>query len=414
MQIKLLAKSILGTDKNMFDSPYKNLVPVYRMKIQNEEHINNDILFEIYMIMFAEKLYFSNLLLSGQLKNNFSNPPEGKGIDVSQLKIGDKFNNYADLCRFLNQKDSLTGKQRQNQTKLFKRFFDWEKTGRGNEIVITKKFIIPKPMKLQNRDKGVYIQYVEHLILAHLYNCENNMDELSQLDLLIKLGFTNNNFRELVYQVNKKRKMEITDLGVNEQSKEEFVSDVQSICYQIIYRAIKSLENRRLITKEKITVIDNHVADIEELDKIREVELKLLKKYGLKTISQVYMNPQIRKCFLREKSKLLSKKYGWEYIYVKYRLKSSHEDILYGFQILNDEIKKELNGKIVRRMTEELNKKEEMLERDIVDVASLFDKDFDTGKQLYDVMKDEKDKCLDDREKYLKLYLQYITHYIQL
>ena len=51
-------------------------------------------------------------------------------FDVSGIHIKQKYKNYAELCRKLNEPDNLKGKQRQNQIKKFKRYFTWRKTGR--------------------------------------------------------------------------------------------------------------------------------------------------------------------------------------------------------------------------------------------------------------------------------------------
>ena len=94
-------------------------------------------------------------------------------------------------------------------------------------------------------------------------------------------------------------------------------------------------------------MIDGTVADIGMQDKIREVELQLFKKFGIKNISQVYMSHDLQSNFYKQRNNTLFEKYGWKHIQSKYQMKSTSFDILYGIGMIFSEIKGELNLKIV-------------------------------------------------------------------
>ena len=59
-------------------------------------------------------------------------------------------------------------------------------------------------------------------------------------------------------------------------------------------------------------MIDGTVADIGMQDKIREVELQLFKKFGIKNISQVYMSHDLQSNFYKQRNNTLFEKYGWK------------------------------------------------------------------------------------------------------
>lgn len=288
---------ILNEERNLFDSPFKALIPTYVKR--NDEALNYDLFF----IGLAEKIYFANLIK--EMKLSASDITKGN-LDVFEIHIRQKYKNFAELCRKLNEPDNLKGKQRQNQIKKFKRYFIWRKTGKGNEIEIVQKFSKPKAESLKNREKSIYIKHLEYLLLAHLYQCKDHTDELSLTDIMIRLGFVKESFKILENRTIFSSK-ERADKNLQEKAEEDFVQDVRSISYGIIYRAIESLKKRRLITCNKVVVIDGTVADVDMQDKIREVELLLFKKFGIKNISQVYMNHDLQSNFYKQRNNTLFK-----------------------------------------------------------------------------------------------------------
>lgn len=400
--------SILNEERNLFDSPFKALVPAFAKR--NDAALMGDVFF----IGLLEKIYFSNLIK--EMKLSTSDIINGD-LDVSGIHAKQKYRNYAELCRKLNEPDNLKGKQRQNQIKKFKRYFIWRKTGNGNEIEIIQKFSKPKNEPLKNRGKSIYIKHIEYLLLAYLYQCKGHTDELSLTDIMVKLGFVKESFRTLESNtIFSSKEREEKDL--QEKSAEDFVQDVRSISYGIIYRAIESLKKRRLITCNKVIVIDGTVADFEKQDKIREVELQLFKKFGIKNISQVYMSHDLQSCFYKQRNHILFEKYGWKHIQSKYQMKSTHLDILYGINMIFSEIKNELNYKIVYRMLEELQIKQKTLQEKIDFEALPFEnleskKFYDEEKYvIYDLMADN--SSIADEKKYLSEYENLLCRHIPL
>ena len=400
--------SILNEERNLFDSPFKALIPAYVKR--TDAMLGCDLFF----IGLAEKIYFAKLIK--EMKLSVSDITKGD-LDVSGIHIEQKYRNFAELCRKLNEPDNLKGKQRQNQIKKFKRYFTWRKTGKGNEIEIVQKFSKPKAEPLRNREKSIYIKHLEYLLLAYLYQCKDHTDELSLTDIMIRLGFVKESFKTLENHTIFSSK-ERGDKDLQEKAAEDFVQDVRSISYGIVYRAIESLKKRRLITCNKVIVIDGTVADIDKQDKIRETELQLFKKFGIKNISQVYMSHDLQSNFYKQRNNTLLEKYGWKHIQSKYQMKSAHQDILYGICMIFSEIKGELNLKIVYRMLEELQGKQKLLQENINFEALPFEnmenKKYSNEEKyaVYDLMEDN--SSVESEKKYLSEYEGLLCKYVPL
>lgn len=254
-------------------------------------------------------------------------------------------------------------------------------------------------------------------MLAYLYQCKDHTDALSLTDIMIRLGFVKESFKTLENHTIFSSK-ERDDKDLQERAAEDFVQDVRSISYGIVYRAIESLKKRRLITCNKVIVIDGTVADIDMQDKIREVELILFKKFGIKKISQVYMSHDLQSNFYKQRNNALFEKYGWKHIQSKYQMKSTSSDIIYGIGMIFSEIKGELNLKIVYRMLKELLRKQKILQDNINFEALPFEnmgnKKFSNEEKyaIYDLMAD--DSSVENEKKYLSEYENLLCKYVPL
>ena len=165
-------------------------------------------------------------------------------------------------------------------------------------------------------------------------------------------------------------------------------------------------------------MIDGTVADIGMQDKIREVELQLFKKFGIKNISQVYMSHDLQSNFYKQRNNTLFEKYGWKHIQSKYQMKSTSSDILYGIGMIFSEIKGELNLKIVYRMLEELQSKQKLLHQNINFEALPFEnmenKKLSNEEKyaIYNLMAD--DSSVENEKKYLSEYEGLLCRYVPL
>lgn len=231
---------------------------------------------------------------------------------------------------------------------------------------------------------------------------------MSLTDMIIQFGMVKGAYPQL-----KQRLYEMEDFNFEDCVVKDFVQDTQNISYQLIDRTLKSLCDRRLITCEKIILVDNKEATLKQKDIIRHTELVLLKKFGLKKISQVHMQPDIQRKFYAERNKLLQEEHGWKYIQTKYQLKSKQEDILYGIQGITQEIKRELAELFRMRMYHEYDKKKQKYYNEIVDFSRLFDEsensDNETNIACHDIMANVKSA---DKQKYLDKYEEMIRKYI--
>lgn len=398
---------ILNLDRNLTDSPYRSLAYLLA-----NQRFNEEIFSQILLIHFAEKIYYAKKIsvMDEKEKEEFFKITNGEKLpDCKDIHAKQIYKSYAELCRLLGEPCNLKGKQRIKQINRFKRCFNWKETGNGNELVITQKYNRPKPEKKKGNGNVVYMKHIEYLLLSYLYNCENNVAEMSLTDMMIEFGFVKEAYRELKSEIYR-----IEDFDIIDSARKDFIQDTQNIAYQIIYRTLESLSDRRLITYRKLVTIDNQLADLEQLNIIRHTELELIKKYHLKKVSQVHMKPDIQRKFYAERNKILLNQYGWKYIQNKYQIKSSHDDILYGIQNITDEIRNELSNLFKERMLHEYDKKKATYHKDIIDFTKLLDGEEAPSQKedsiiCYDILADVKSE---DRQKYLDKYLVMITSYL--
>nr|DAT84930.1 MAG TPA: GIY-YIG nuclease superfamily protein [Caudoviricetes sp.] len=74
-------------------------------------------------------------------------------INVSNLEIGQVFNNQREMCKYLNQEYMSTGNSKKSQLKEWKRYIDWEKD--GQKIIVTEIYDTPLPKVDKRKNNGL-------------------------------------------------------------------------------------------------------------------------------------------------------------------------------------------------------------------------------------------------------------------
>lgn len=73
-------------------------------------------------------------------------------MNLQNLHVGQTFKNYPALCREVGVEPKNEGNSKKAQVNDLRRFFEWEKTGNGHELVITKVFEVEKEKPLRADD----------------------------------------------------------------------------------------------------------------------------------------------------------------------------------------------------------------------------------------------------------------------
>lgn len=242
-------------------------------------------------------------------------------MNISNVKVGDTYKNYKELCIVLGEK-TKTGNAKKAQLKEWERFFKYEKE--GNKFIITHVYDIPLP---ENNNKTKYIPTIEKLILDKVVQFGNKGKVfISKSQLMQELKMINENYTFAKYKQLRLAK----HMNISLEEVEEFYMTSDDLLKRNIEAALNSLRNQSLIfwtnamtlcfiethaetnvknkikaTKEEKTneYNENTVsfsaikpvsyqtfrkATKEEIELILQVEKEILDKYNCKSISEIF------------------------------------------------------------------------------------------------------------------------------
>lgn len=126
------------------------------------------------MARIAQRIYFAELIKQYNIKHNnipeLEKPKPKPEIDTSNIKIGDEFKNYKELCKALNIKP-LKGNSRTKQEIRIQKYIDYEKAKYSQRIIILD--IYENPIEETHRNAR-YVNEVKALIMCELFHCLPN------------------------------------------------------------------------------------------------------------------------------------------------------------------------------------------------------------------------------------------------
>lgn len=254
-------------------------------------------------------------------------------VDCSRLTVGQEVKNYGAMCELLREKP-LAGNSKAAQLKRWERYFSYEK--RGQKFVIKELYESPLYHADGRKLKaGVYVNYIECLIMDYLLKQKGDSVLLSKLDWCLTLGMMNNRFPEYMPRQDREINdgvLEIADDDVKRFSPLEkaiatkyhmsldnkdvsvFYDLAFEKSYSILNSSLRSMENRRLIRCSKAFIIyydDGSQRVVDDSEKsakeILRMQNQTLKAMGYEKISQVYSAHQIHR-YYKEFQKTIQKR----------------------------------------------------------------------------------------------------------
>lgn len=172
-------------------------------------------------------------------------------IKLDNIKVGDVFKNYKELCIALDEKVK-GGDGKKYQLIDWERYFTYEK--QGYKFII--KEIHNNPLvKIDGRKLGnnilPFIDEMELLLINLLLNSEDKELTISNSKLLIMLSMINPNY--LTYVNDKEQLSKLVDVNIN------FIIDFYDVTNSTFRSAIntvtKRLENKKLVIHEQVTMV---------------------------------------------------------------------------------------------------------------------------------------------------------------
>lgn len=271
--------------------------------------------------------------------------------DCSRLLSGMTVKNYKELCTLLGQ-PVLNGNAKKSQLREWERYFEYEKQGQAFYINYVRAAPMPteKTYKVRN---GLYVGYIELLLLEYLTSNEGREVALTKKELYQLLGMANPKF------FNRQKRQELV-AGKEKGEKEDIYSFYQRTEQKldsIITSALRSMANRFLIKYYKEYVIareytDEHGHSHRDLDyiedrgtiqKILDLEKRVLDEMGCYSYQGIVLTNRVDQ-FYSKINYYAHELYGWSQVF-------SHLRIIY----LEDAVKKQLpiqNEKLQKMLTE--------------------------------------------------------------
>ena len=279
--------------------------------------------------------------------------PEIKGKftpDVSKLQEGMLIKNYAVFCELVGQ-SKTTGCSKKAQLAEWQRYIEYERDGQKFFIIKIKD--IPDAPNEHRVRQGLYVAYIEYLLMKYLANQNGYEITITKRELYLLLGMTSkrlfDNTLKAQYMDNRDDAEKAEVLSFYHRAEEKLNS--------IIISALNSMQGRYLIKYNKEYVIstieecDNGykifnnrvVTDSATILEILKIENQALSALELKSQHDAIVKNKI-KAFYDKVNEIAKQTYGWDCI-------SSHLRIIY----IADQIKNSLpihNEKLRKLSTE--------------------------------------------------------------
>ncbi len=239
----------------------------------------------------------------------------------NKLYEGQIIKNETELYRLLDlipsDNKTIKGNERKKIKNTIQAFINYERVDNSNSIRILEIFEDPFPI-IDKRKEGIYVTYIETLLLSHLFNESPEPLYITYKGLFDLLGMINNNY----YNTDNRVKLQKIDKRITKFEATNFFLRSYSLMRRIIDRALKSLMDRSKIWVEKNIIIEGdfyneymekqekHIATKEEISIILDIETEVLNKLNIQSKNQVFWRGKSAD-FYEEVKYILKEKYGW-------------------------------------------------------------------------------------------------------
>lgn len=213
-------------------------------------------------------------------------------MDISNLKVGQVFKNYKELCEALGVDPKASGKSRKLQEEEIKRFIDYKIVNRKYKVL---KILEKEQEKMDKRKLGnnntqaASIRYLLLNLLSKTPLKEGEIYGISKGLLLRKLNMVNDN-----YSIARDNREGYADaLEVNRLAVDECIEFIDDRSIKAVKKAIQVLINQSVLGfKQSYTWVDKlghwHNVDVEEHKMLLEAEYEAMKILGIKHKHLIY------------------------------------------------------------------------------------------------------------------------------
>lgn len=280
-------------------------------------------------------------------------------IDTNNLKVGQLFKNYKDMCSYLNQ-DVLKADSKEAQLKEWRRYIEWVKD--GQKIVVTDIYDTPLDRTDGRVTNGTqkYQQYIEDILLAYMdseINKDNAKTNIEGCDY--QFAFTLNGLALLCNMVNKRYVSKnidsvLIDAGYTKFNIKDFFSRTELKFSLIINNALQNMEKRKIINYNKVLIIEQNgekrVATVHDENDYLNMEKLALTKMSYSSVVEVFIYNKAKEYYALVDENI-KKHLGWDKCYKAYVINLNNRSIDLEKAYLeqtNQTNKLELNQKLIQ------------------------------------------------------------------
>ena len=271
-------------------------------------------------------------------------------VDTSQLSPGMEIKNYRDLCAKVNE-PVLEGNSKKAQIEKFERYFELIKVKGSQKYIIGEIYDEPLAKKdgRSKGNRGIYIKYIEVILLNYLSNKEGYSCTFKKHQLWELLGMVNQRYGKV-----KPKDLECIDYAITPFEIMHFYQRCNSRLNTILFDSLNNLKRRKVVDYQEQTIIVDakgryHQATDEEISKIMSVEKSVLNSMGFSSVVQVFLRFRGDE-YYKQVNRLLLERYGWRYTFHQYKLIYNHSDVVAEIPKLENEMKQELNSLIATNL----------------------------------------------------------------
>lgn len=306
------------------------------------------------------------------LHEYISSSEENKNLSIEEgitnISEGMVIKNYPELCSILGQPTYKTGSNSYKaQLKEFERYFKWEKYGQKFVIVDIYDEPLPKQDGRKKGNNSIYVTYIEAILLKYLSCKKDYTCYLTKNQLFYLLGMINGYYKRITLP-----ELEMLDIRITKWELDNFYFRCNQRLTEILFSALRSLENRSYIsyTEQMVIVTDDnkyYVANDYEIKQILKAEKIILERMGKYSKSHVACCYKMAE-FYSLLNAYLSENYGWSRTFKRYKIISNQEFLQQGIQENEFKLQRLLNNEqiimaIDKNASKLFDRQEEKLEQ---------------------------------------------------
>lgn len=310
--------------------------------------------------------------------------------------------NYKQLTELLSIKYYAGGNAKKSQLDLLSCYVDYIKKGtkfyikKVHDEKVSANLLKKRADKIARKNDGLYIKYIELILLNELSKTNGNTFSLTPKKLYKLLGMANDKYFYKNYELGTDQEIEADRIRfVKNQVPLADNSDINDFFIRTndkfrktLSDSLKSLKSRRLIDYQEQRIIvllpdtnsygysDIIVADDYQLETILKAERTVLDSFGLNRVEHVYLTKRTKE-FYSKVSEIINE-YGWDYYYKQIKIVYNQKNTENYISKLENEIvklKSELNNELIASLNKQIDKKYDAGKSDLNSIESGVEED---------------------------------------